>query len=107
MLEWEGLRRDKVSYVNFETGDGVERLNRIREARRVTRSQYVANKIGIVKDTYSNGETGFMRFVDSIVPDRLYILDEPENSLSCVPNIVNCSGQYLSRNEIGTAITSS
>jgi ABC-type cobalamin/Fe3+-siderophores transport system ATPase subunit len=24
-----------------------------------------------------------MRFIDSIIPDRLYILDEPENSLSC------------------------
>lgn len=83
MSEWENLRRDKIRSVNFETGDGVEHLNRIREARRVTRSQYVANKIGIVKDTYSNGETGFMRFIDSIVPDRLYILDEPENSLSC------------------------
>jgi ABC-type cobalamin/Fe3+-siderophores transport system ATPase subunit len=69
--------------MNFETGDGIEHLNRIREARRVTRSQYVANKIGIVKNTYSNGETGFMRFIDSIIPDRLYILDEPENSLSC------------------------
>ena len=33
--------------------------------------------------TYSNGETGFMSLVENIVPDRLYILDEPENSLSC------------------------
>ena len=24
-----------------------------------------------------------MKFIESIVPDRLYILDEPENSLSC------------------------
>lgn len=28
-----------------------------------------------------------MKFIESIVPDRLYILDEPENSLSCALQI--------------------
>lgn len=32
--------------------------------------------------TYSNGENGFKYFTDAIQPGGLYLLDEPENSLS-------------------------
>ena len=53
----------------------------------LNRSQYVRITAGERTNTYSNGETGFMKFVESIVPDRLYILDEPENSLSCALQI--------------------
>lgn len=45
-------------------------------------SQYVRNKIGEEVRTYSNGENGFRYFVDAIQPGGLYLLDEPENSLS-------------------------
>ena len=55
--------------------------------RGLNRSQYVRVTAGERTNTYSNGETGFMKFVESIVPDRLYILDEPENSLSCALQI--------------------
>ena len=51
--------------------------------RTLNRSQYIKIMAGERTNSYSNGETGFMKFVESIVPDRLYILDEPENSLSC------------------------
>lgn len=81
--EWQDLRRRKVKYVNFETGEGVEEVNRISQARRLTSTEYVKEYVGEIINPYSNGETGFMKFIDSIVPDRLYILDEPENSLSC------------------------
>ena len=53
----------------------------------LNRSQYVRITAGERTNTYSNGETGFMKFVESIVPNRLYILDEPENSLSCALQI--------------------
>ena len=53
----------------------------------LNRSQYVSITAGERTNIYSNGETGFMKFVESIVPDRLYILDEPENSLSCALQI--------------------
>ncbi len=55
--------------------------------RGLNRSQYVRVTAGTRPNTFSNGETGFMKFVESIVPDRLYILDEPENSLSCALQI--------------------
>ena len=39
-------------------------------------------KIGFEERTYSNGENGFKYFTDAIQPGGLYLLDEPENSLS-------------------------
>lgn len=70
-------------YFNFETGEGLDKLEEIRRAKRMSPSQYLKEKIGERTASFSNGETGFMKFIESIVPDRLYILDEPENSLSC------------------------
>lgn len=81
--EWRELRSRRVKHVNLETGKGVDELKLINQARRQTREEYVKEHVGEVLNPYSNGETGFMKFIESIVPDRLYILDEPENSLSC------------------------
>ena len=49
---------------------------------RMSASKYVRKKIGIEERTYSNGENGFKYFTDAIQPGGLYLLDEPENSLS-------------------------
>lgn len=70
-------------HFNFETGEGLDKLEEIRHARKMSPSEYLKEKIGEMTVLFSNGETGFMKFIESIVPDRLYILDEPENSLSC------------------------
>lgn len=45
-------------------------------------SAYVRKRIGLEERTYSNGENGFKYFTDAIQPGGLYLLDEPENSLS-------------------------
>ena len=45
-------------------------------------SQTLRRNIGTNERTYSNGETAIIYFSDNIVPGGLYILDEPENSLS-------------------------
>ncbi len=70
-------------HFNFETGEGLDKLEEIKHARKMSPSEYLKEKIGERTALFSNGETGFMKFIESIVPDRLYILDEPENSLSC------------------------
>ncbi len=70
-------------HFNFETGEGLDKLKEIKHARKMSPSEYLKEKIGERTALFSNGETGFMKFIESIVPDRLYILDEPENSLSC------------------------
>ena len=60
-----------------------EELKRRNEAKRVTKSQYVRNRglEGCVR-TSSNGETAFQYFTEQIKENALYLLDEPENSLS-------------------------
>ena len=47
-----------------------------------TTSDYIHHAGYIEERTYSNGENGFKYFTDSIQPGGLYLLDEPENSLS-------------------------
>lgn len=43
---------------------------------------YIRSRVGVDERTYSNGENGFKYFTDAIQPGGLYLLDEPENSLS-------------------------
>lgn len=45
-------------------------------------SRYVRANVGVDERTYSNGENGFKYFTDAIQSGGLYLLDEPENSLS-------------------------
>lgn len=81
--QWFNERNARIARVNFETGEGVEELKRSQRARRQSCREYLRDNLGEVVPSYSNGETGFMKFIEGIVPDRLYLLDEPENSLSC------------------------
>ena len=51
-------------------------------ARSKTQSRYVREKLmGNVRE-HSNGESAFLYFADKIKDNGLYLLDEPENSLS-------------------------
>jgi hypothetical protein len=52
------------------------------QKRKQSGSRYVRENVGVDERTYSNGENGFKYFTDSIQPGGLYLLDEPENSLS-------------------------
>ncbi len=45
-------------------------------------ANYIRTNVGVDERTYSNGENGFKYFTDAIQPGGLYLLDEPENSLS-------------------------
>jgi predicted ATPase len=81
--EWLWLRKKAHISVDFETGEGRKELGQILEARNSGATQFISKKVGELRNSHSNGETGFIRFVESIEPDRLYLLDEPENSLSC------------------------
>ena len=44
--------------------------------------KYIRKTGNVDERTYSNGENGFRYFTDNIQPGGLYLLDEPENSLS-------------------------
>lgn len=46
-------------------------------------SSYIQNKWVGTTEIISNGESGLMYLSEHIKPNRLYLLDEPENSMSC------------------------
>ena len=63
--------------------DDYDELKRRNEARRMTKTQYVSRRLGVVEqETKSNGESAFGYFTHKIKENALYLLDEPENSLS-------------------------
>ena len=62
--------------------DDYEKLKKVNLARSKTQSEYVRrNLMGNVRE-HSNGESAFIYFNDKIKENALYLLDEPENSLS-------------------------
>ena len=67
---------------NAEDPDSINAYIDYQDRLRLSASQYVKRKIGEEERTFSNGENGFRYFVDAIQPEGLYLLDEPENSLS-------------------------
>lgn len=59
-----------------------DELKKVNQARSNTQSNYVRqNLIGNVREL-SNGESAFKYFIERIEENNLYLLDEPENSLS-------------------------
>ena len=64
--------------------DDYERWAKNREilSKRRTQSKYVKRRVAPDVDLYSNGETAMRYFLDRITDDGIYLLDEPENSLS-------------------------
>ncbi len=64
--------------------DDYERWKRISDARNKNKSQSSFIRSRLVRNIQerSNGESSLSLFVDAIADDGLYLLDEPENSLS-------------------------
>ena len=62
--------------------DDYEQLKRVTAVRRKTKSQYVREYLGSNIRERSNGESALMYFTNKIQENGLYLLDEPENSLS-------------------------
>lgn len=68
--------------VVMDDPNSIKAFNEYYALTKKSASRYVRENIGLEERTYSNGENGFKYFVDSIQPGGLYLLDEPENSLS-------------------------
>ena len=62
--------------------DDLEDFSKRLEVRRKTKAQYVAKRIPKDLSGKSNGESAFIYFTKRIEENALYLLDEPENSLS-------------------------
>ncbi len=62
--------------------DDYNEFKRHNEAKRSTKSAYTAKRLPKEISASSNGESAFAYFTHEICENALYLLDEPENSLS-------------------------
>ena len=71
-------------YASFQLRslEDLERLQQVVDAQRLTGSRYVRKRVMNDFPERSNGESAFAFFTKEIQEDGLYLLDEPENSLS-------------------------
>lgn len=72
----------KYSHFQMKSLDDYEQLKKVTMARSKTQSKYVRNSLMDNVREHSNGESAFIYFSDKIRENGLYLLDEPENSLS-------------------------
>ena len=73
---------NKYNQFQIKSLEDYDKLRRVNEAKRKTQSKYVRNNLMDNVREYSNGENAFRYFISKIEENGLYILDEPENSLS-------------------------
>lgn len=73
---------DKYSQFQMKSLDDYEHLKKVNMAKRKTQSRYIRENLMDNVREHSNGESAFIYFADKIKENGLYLLDEPENSLS-------------------------
>ena len=73
---------NKHSKFQMKSLDDYEQLKKIVDARSKSQSKYVRDSIGNNIIEHSNGESALQYFSEKIKDNGLYLLDEPENSLS-------------------------
>lgn len=73
---------DKENPFRYRTMEDYDRLKRVNLARRTTQSQYTRRRLMANVREQSNGESASFYFTSRIQDGGLYLLDEPENSLS-------------------------
>jgi len=72
----------KYSRFQMKSIADYEQLKKVNNSRSKTQSRFVRNELMDNVREYSNGESAFRYFIEKIGENGLYILDEPENSLS-------------------------
>lgn len=72
----------KYSQFKMKSLEDYEQLKKVNQSRSRTQSKYVRRNLMDNIREYSNGESAFRYFTEKIAENGIYILDEPENSLS-------------------------
>jgi predicted ATPase len=72
----------KYSKFQLRSIADYDQLKKVNTARTKTQSRFVRNELMDNVRERSNGESAFLYFTENIGENGLYILDEPENSLS-------------------------
>ena len=74
--------RDRYEPYQLQSLDDYEEFKRRSDAKTKSQSQFVRERLMRNVTERSNGESALLYFTDSIRENALYLLDEPENSLS-------------------------
>ena len=72
----------KYSGFKMKSLEDYEELKKANSARASTMSKFIRKNLMSNVRLYSNGESAYRYFIEKITENGLYILDEPENSLS-------------------------
>ena len=81
-LLFEEYDRSKNERYLLRSLDDFEEFRRRNETKRRTKSDYTARRLPKEINGKSNGESAYVYFTEQIKDNALYLLDEPENSLS-------------------------
>ena len=81
LAEYKDLRGSGFQMKSLDDYDQLKKVVRATR-RKASGSSFVKESIGMNVRGRSNGETAFQYFTDQIQENALYLLDEPENSLS-------------------------
>lgn len=79
---FERYLEEKHSNFRMRSLSDYKQLKRVNKARSVTQSQYIRENLTENIREFSNGESAFFYFTEHITEKGLFLLDEPENSLS-------------------------
>lgn len=74
--------KEKYASFRFNGMEDYDKLKKINTARSLTKSKYVRKNLMSNVRERSNGENAYNYFFERIKENGLYLLDEPENSLS-------------------------
>lgn len=74
--------RDEEGYIQLHGLDDYDRWKEVYGVLSNNQSQFVKERLAKNVDMFSNGETAMRYFTEHIDRDAIYLLDEPENSLS-------------------------
>lgn len=81
---FDEYRQSRENSYLLRSIDDLDEFKRRNEAKRHTKSDYVSKRLPKELVGMSNGETAYYYFTQKIEENALYLLDEPENSLSAV-----------------------
>lgn len=79
---YQEYKEYKYNKFQMSSLEDYHKLKKMNESRRKTQSAFTRDNVGMNIITKSNGESGYMYFTEHITENALYLLDEPENSLS-------------------------
>lgn len=79
---FEDYLESKYSKFAFNSLEDYDKLKMFNSSRSKTQSKYIRDNLMDNVREHSNGESAFIYFQEKIKENALYLLDEPENSLS-------------------------